>query len=437
MKGQPQQAEITGLSHDGRGIAHVNGKCVFISNALPGETVNFQYTHNKSKYAEAQAIEIIQAAEQRAVPKCKHFTVCGGCSMQHLSPEGQIAFKQQTLLEQLQHFGNCQPQAILPPLTAYPWQYRHKARLGVKYVVKKGKLLIGFREKDSRYLADIDCCEVLHPRMKELLPGLQNLIASLEQYDKIAQVEVAAGDEAIALVLRNLMPLSEQDNQKLKSFAAQHGVWLYLQPKGPATAYKLWPEDGVELLTYRLSDISYAFHPLDFTQVNPAINKQMLDSAIQLLDLQASDKVLDLFCGLGNFTLPIAKQCAQVVGVEGDELMVNRAKRNAELNHIANVSFYRANLAEPLSNNAWVKERFNKILLDPPRSGALEIIPELAKLRAEKIVYVSCNPATLARDAGLLTEKFGYTLLQAGVMDMFPHTSHVESIALFGLNKKR
>jgi 23S rRNA (uracil1939-C5)-methyltransferase len=430
---QPQQSEITGLSHEGRGIAHINGKTVFIANALPGETVLFNYTYNKAKYAEGETTEVIKASQQRVTPKCPHYAVCGGCSMQHLASEAQIAFKQQVLLEQLKHFGNISPQQILPPIVGDEWGYRHKARLGVRYVAKKGGALVGFREKNSRYLADISRCEVLHPMVGLLIPELKSLISSLNGCQEIAQIEVAVGDSNAALVLRNLVPLTSADLASLKSFAQQHQLWLYLQPKGPTSVYKIWPEDGAELLSYELKEhgTRYEFHPLDFTQVNPSINRQMITKAIALLDLQANDKVLDLFCGLGNFSLAMAKYCQQVIGVEGDELMVKRASANAELNGITNVAFYAANLMEATLDQAWLKQKYNKILLDPPRSGALEILPHIAHLQPERIVYVSCNPATLARDAGILVNQYGYKLDKAGVMNMFPHTSHVESIALF------
>ncbi|MDF2867266.1 MAG: rlmD [Gammaproteobacteria bacterium] len=433
---QPQQAEITALSHEGRGIAHVNGKTVFIENALPGETVLFKYTYTKAKYAEGEAVEILKTSPERVSPKCQHYAYCGGCSMQHLASMAQITFKQQVLLEQLKHFGGITPQEVLAPILGDEWGYRHKARLGVRYVAKKGGALVGFREKNSRYLAELERCEVLHPAVGTLIPELKNLISSLEACQQIAQIEVAIGDQTVALVLRNLIELTTQDIAKLKVFAAQQGLWIYLQPKGPASTYKIWPEDGAEFLVYQLpisqaKSINYEFHPLDFTQVNPSINRQMVTKAIALLDLQSTDSVLDLFCGLGNFSLALAQYCQQVVGVEGDELMVKRAHHNAKLNHITNACFYTANLMEPIAEQPWMKQKYSKILLDPPRGGALEILPNLAQLQVDRIVYVSCNPATLARDAGILVNQLGYKLSKAGVMNMFPHTSHVESIALF------
>lgn len=441
----PQPVEITGLSHDGRGIAHIGGKLVFIANALPGEVVSFAYTRKKTKYAEAKVVEIIKASPERITPKCQHFGYCGGCSVQHMAGNAQIAFKQDVLLEQLLHFGNLRPKEIISPIMGEEWGYRHKARLGVKYVIKKDAVLVGFREKNSPYLADLKRCEVLKPGVGSLIGELKALILSLNAYAHIAQIEVAIGDNKIALVVRNLIELTSEDIEKLRLFAKQHNLWVYLQPKGPASVYKIWPQDNNELLYYQLTIpqlttqqltnpfITYHFHPLDFTQVNPSVNQQMLNKALELLDLQATDQVLDLFCGLGNFTLPIARNCQQVVGIEGDKLMVERAGYNAKINTISNAYFYTANLMDSISHEAWAKQNYTKILLDPPRGGALEIIPQIAGLKAQRIVYVSCNPATLARDAGLLVNQYGYQLAKAGVINMFPQTSHVESIALFTL----
>jgi len=432
----PHTAQITGLSHEGRGIAHINGKIVFIANALPGETVSFIYTLNKTKYAEGEAVEIIQPSPERVTPKCQHYAVCGGCSMQHFASSAQMDFKQQVLLEQLAHFGGISPKQIISPMMGEEWGYRHKARLGVRFVAKKGGALVGFREKNSRYLAEITRCEVLHPTVGLLIPELRSLISALAASAQIAQIEVAVGDNATALILRNLIELEAADLAMLKAFGQKHTLWIYLQPKGPSTTYKLWPESSTELLAYAAPEqgVRYYFHPQDFTQVNPSINRQMLSQAIALLDLQPTDRVLDLFCGLGNFSLALAKQCQMVVGVEGDELMVKRATDNARANHITNAEFYLANLMEPEQAFSWLKQDYNKILLDPPRSGAQEILPLIAKLQVERIVYVSCNPATLARDAGILVKEYGYCLLKAGVMNMFPQTSHVESIALLVKN---
>lgn len=426
--------EITKLSHDGRGVGRDNtGKTVFIDGVLPGEHVTYKITRNNRRYDEAVVVEIENPAPQRAEPKCKHFLTCGGCSQQHISSEAQIAAKQQSVLEQLQHFGQVQPANILPPLTGPIWGYRNKARLGVRYVIKKDKLLVGFREKQKSYLAQIESCEILHPRIGQLITPLQDLIRGLEAFKDIAQIEVAVGDERMALIFRNMVTLIAVDQEALISFAKQHDFDLYLQPDNAASVYKLWPEDGVERLYYALPayNLNLAFYPLDFTQINPELNRKMIAQAISLLQLNAEDRVLDLFCGLGNFTLPMATIAAHVTGVEGSETMVKRGYENAQRNNIANVSFYAADLTTDQLAATWTKQNYTKALIDPPRTGAAEIIPLLAGMGIDMILYVSCNPATLARDSGLLTQQYGYKLLDTGIMDMFPHTLHVETMALF------
>lgn len=427
---------VTKFSHDGRGIAAINGKTTFIDGALPNEEVSFIYTSRKSKYDEAKLNEVLKPSPLRAEPQCQHFTVCGGCSMQHIAPEAQIQLKQQMLLEQLSHFGGAEPDEILPPLTGPVWGYRRKARLGAKHVVKKGKVLVGFREKNGRYLADIERCEVLHPKVGTLITQLQALIANLVANDSIPQIEMAMGDDECALVFRHMEPLGEPDLAQLKAFAAQHQLQFFLQPGGVETIHPLWPEQP-KPLSYTLPDFNLTlyFQPADFTQVNIAINRRMVSHALTLLAPTKEDRVLDLFCGLGNFTLPLATLCKEVVGVEGDGAMVTRGYENAALNNITNASFYAANLAEDFSGAAWAKQGFDKILLDPPRTGALELIQYLPAFGASRIVYVSCNPATLARDAGMLANQ-GYRLTKVGVMDMFPHTRHVESIAVFEKTNK-
>lgn len=424
---------VHSLSHDGRGIATVNNKTTFISSALPGETVVYKITQKRSNFNEAEALEIIDSSAQRVTPPCHHFGVCGGCSLQHMSEETQLQLKQHTLLDQLKHFGQAIPENILPPLNANTTGYRRKARLGVKYVIKKGKLLIGFREKSSRYLADLDSCAVLHPQVGQRFKELNQLITSLEIYDAIPQIEVAIGDHEVALVIRHMKSLSENDKDKLIQLACQHGFQIYLQPNPPAPIEKLWPQDDKHRLTYTLPDhqLEFLFHPLDFTQINLEMNRLMVNQAIHLLDLKPDDKVLDLFCGIGNFTLPIARYVSHVTGIEGGEEMVARAQENAAHNQISNTAFHAANLMEPSSHAAWMKSQYDKVLLDPPRAGAKEILPFLHQCGAKKIVYVSCNPATLARDAGELIHQYGYQLKHAGIMNMFPHTSHIEAMAVF------
>jgi 23S rRNA (uracil1939-C5)-methyltransferase len=321
----------------------------------------------------------------------------------------------------------------LAPLSALSTGYRRKARLGVKFVIKKDKLLVGFREKSSRYLADINHCAVLHPQVGEHLPELSQVIASLQQFQHIPQVELAMGDTDIALVFRHLEPLSDQDQTALMEFGKKHHYHIYLQPNPPAKVYKLWPVDGKDRITYTLPDhqLEFLFHPLDFTQINLEMNRLMVNQAIQLLGLQANDRVLDLFCGIGNFTLPMARYAQHITGIEGGTEMVERAMANALHNQISNVEFHAANLAEPPLQAAWMKNRYDKVLLDPPRVGAKEMLPHLAAFDAKRIVYVSCNPATLARDAGELVHQYGYRLTHAGMMNMFPHTSHIEAMAVF------
>ncbi len=426
--------EITKLSHDGRGVGRdADGKTIFIDGVLPGEQVEYTIIRSKRRYAEAQVTKIVVGAEQRVEPKCPHYLICGGCSQQHIAPEAQLAAKQQSLLEQLTHFGSVAPANIMPPLTGPLWGYRHKARLGVRYVHKKQKVLVGFREKHSNFLAEINSCEILHPTIAVLIEPLQTLIASLDAYKNIAQIEVAMGDERLALVFRNLEELNADDQQKLLEFAAQHAFDLYLQPGGVDTVHKLYPQDNNERLFYQLPEynLNFGFHPMDFTQVNLALNRKMVAQALQLLQLTQDDHVLDLFCGLGNFTLPMAKFAGSVTGVEGSAAMVERGYENAKRNNISNVNFYAADLTTDQQHSNWAKQRYTKILLDPPRSGAAEILPLLAQLKVDTLVYVSCNPATLARDSGILTQQYGYKLANIGIMDMFPHTLHVETMALF------
>lgn len=433
LTSKDQVIEIHGLSHDGRGIGILNNKTTFVSGALPDETVNFQITQKRSTYNEAQILKILSPSKDRVEPPCQHFGVCGGCSLQHMGDNLQLELKQKTLLEQLKHFGNVEPDAILAPLNDKSLGYRRKARLGVKFVIKKDKLLVGFREKSSRYLADLEKCLVLHPNVGERFAELSQLVRSLSIYQQVPQIEVAIGDTQTALVFRHMTDFNEEDIEKLIRFGREHDFHIYLQPNPPAKVHKLYPQDGFERLSYTLPDhqVEFLFHPLDFTQVNLPMNRLMVNQAISLLNLQKSDKVLDLFCGIGNFSLAIARYVDHVTGIEGDNEMVARAKDNALHNCIANVTFDAANLMEPSASAPWIKTSYDKILLDPPRAGAKEILPLLSKFAAKRIVYVSCNPATLARDAGELVHKYGYRLASAGIMNMFPHTAHIEAMAVF------
>lgn len=428
----PVEISIDSLTHDGRGVGRIEGKAVFVDGALLGERVVLQYTECHSKYDEGRAIEILESSPDRVEPRCAQANLCGGCSLQHMSSPAQIAMKQNILLDQLKHFGDLQPQELLPPMTGPEFGYRRKARLGAKYVPKKGGVLLGFREKRTSFLAQIDQCHVLVPEVGLAFPEIKQLIETLQQRDQIPQIEVAQGDDATALVVRHMRPLPDSDVQALVQFCQPRNFHLYLQPAGPDSIHKVWPADNDLRLHYKLDDfgLTLQFHPTDFTQVNPAINHKMVKQAIEFLDPQPGERILDLFCGLGNFTLPLATKSAHVVGVEGDEAMVVRGRENAAANNLTNVEFFGADLTKAFDGQPWAHGGFDKILIDPPRSGALEIVSKMTVFKPKRIVYVSCNPATLARDAGEL-KKQGYKLLKAGVMDMFPHTTHVESIAVF------
>jgi 23S rRNA (uracil1939-C5)-methyltransferase len=427
----PVRAVIESLSHDGRGVTHVEGKTTFVDGALPGEEISFLYTHKSRKHDEGRVCEIFSASPERVEPRCAHFDICGGCSLQHQAADKQIVSKQQALLDNLERIGKVRPVEVLEPLTGPVWGYRNKARLGVKYVRKKGRVLVGFREKRAPYLADIRRCEVLHPSVGERIESLAELVQGLQARERIAQIEVAVGDEVSVLVFRNLDALSSADSQALKDYAQVTGLHIYLQPGGPDSIELLWPQSSQ--LSYRLPAFSLElrFLPTDFTQVNPAINQPMIEQALSLLQLAPAHRVLDLFCGLGNFTLPIARHVARVTGVEGDAALVQRARDNAVHNGIGNCDYQVVDLGEDPGGQAWMQCSYDRVLLDPPRSGAQEIVKHLGKLGAGRIVYVSCHPGSLARDAGVLVNELGYTLQAAGVMDMFPHTAHVESMALF------
>ncbi len=428
---------ITDLSHEGRGIAHINGKTTFIQDALPGETVLIQMTKKYRQYDEAKTTAVINSSPDRVTPKCSHYGICGGCSLQHLSTEAQLQHKEKTLLAQLIQFAGIQTETLLPPLKGKSWGYRRRARLGVRYVAKKQAVLVGFREKNGRYLAQLQGCETLEPKIAQLILPLQSLIQSLKAYQAIPQIEAALGDETLALVFRHLTPLEVTDQDKLKVFAMENQLQLYLQPGNESTTHCLWPEIEPKRLSYRLNidsgllkPLELFFEPSHFIQINAAINQSMIKCAMELLAPNFSDQILDLFCGLGNFSLPLATQCQSVVGVEGALELVEQARKNAMHNAISNVQFYTADLSSPIKDQAWSQKPFNKLLLDPPRSGALEIIQQISSWQIERIVYVSCNSATLARDAAELIKQ-GYQLKQAGVMDMFPHTQHSEAICLF------
>ena len=427
---EPETAEIIALTHDGRGIARTDGKTVFVTGALPGEAVEFKRRRRRRDHDEAQLLSIHNSSPHRVEPQCRHADVCGGCSLQHIRHTEQVSFKQQTLLDNLKRIGGVQPEELLAPLVGSPWHYRRRARLGVKWVKKKGRVLVGFREKSAPYIADIDSCEVLESKVAVLLKPLAELIQSLSIMDRLPQIEVAVADNITALVLRVLDPPTEDDLRKLNDFAALSKVEFYLQSGGIET---ISPLSVATPLSYKLPDhdIEIFFEPSDFIQINADMNNRMLNHALELLKIKNTENVLDLFCGLGNFTLPIAKHAARVDAVEGDAALVKRARHNAKVNNIENIAFHLANLFESVGDFPWSRSSYDAILLDPPRAGAKEIVVGINQFNAQRILYVSCHPGTLARDAGTLVKEHGYELKAAGIMDMFPHTAHVESIALF------
>ena len=428
----PVKATIASLTHDGRGVAYIEGKAVFIDAALPGEDVEFLYTEIHRDYAEGKVVRVSKASEHRVEPKCPHFDVCGGCSFQHVDSAAQIQIKQALLEEQFRRIGKVTIPQLWGPLTGSYWGYRRKARMGVKYVAKKNRVLVGFREKRHPYLAEMDSCVVMHPVVGTRLIALGEMIEGLSIREKIPQIEVAIGDGQCVLAIRVLKPPTAADQERMRSFGKAHGLTLCLQSKGPDTITPLDGEPDV-IPTYALPDqgIEFQFRPAMFTQVNYEINRLMVNRVLDTLNLSKADTVLDLFCGLGNFTLPLARFAGLVVGVEGDLPLVKQARENARHNGIDNAEFYAADLSKDISDQPWANRKYNKIMLDPSRAGASEVLHHFKQWQPEQVVYVSCNPSTLARDAGILVNGLGYKLVKAGVMDMFPQTGHVESMALF------
>lgn len=431
-RGDVAIAEVASLNSDGRGVARIAGKTTFIEGALPGERVRFRY-HNKGKSYDSGAVrEVLVPSGDRVTPPCPHFAMCGGCTLQHLQPAAQIDALQHVLADALAHLGRVQPERWLPPLTGPAWGYRRRARLGVRRVPTKGGVLIGFREKRRSFITPLDQCLTLDPRVSALLPKLRALVEELSRPDRVPQIEAAAGDNALALVFRHLEPLTPTDRARLADFGVRAGVQVYAQPHGPESTAAVAAQPYAPL-TYDLPayGLTLAFAPSDFIQVNSEVNRKLVHQAITLLDIQPRDTVLDLFCGLGNFTLAAARAAARVVGIEADAGLIERARANARTNALANVEFRVADLYGPSGQARWAGERFDKLLLDPPRAGAVEALKALGPVRPERVVYVSCHPATLARDSAYLVRVLGYRLEAAGVADMFPQTSHVESIALF------
>ncbi|MFT3758754.1 23S rRNA (uracil(1939)-C(5))-methyltransferase RlmD [Thauera sp.] len=432
-------AVIESLDHEGRGIAHVDGKAVFIEGALPGEQVEYTVLRERPRYAQAETARVLKASAQRVEPRCIHFGTCGGCSMQHLDPVAQAAAKQRILEDALWHIGKVEPEVIYPAIHGPAWGYRYRARLTVRVVPSKGGVLVGFHQKRSSHIADMQSCPVLPPAISALVPELHRLIARLSIADRVPQIEIAVSDTATAFVFRHLLPFSEGDRRALAAFADAHGIQAWAQPGGPDTAAPLHPQGGAGL-AYTLPefDVRMDFRPTDFTQVNVHINRLLIRRAMQLLDPQRGERIADLFCGLGNFSLPIARRGATMVGVEGSEALVERARANAAANGLAErCEFHAANLFEATEDSLAALGPLDKLLIDPPREGAIAVVKAVSPLqRPPRIVYVSCSPATLARDAAVLVHEKGYVLRGAGIANMFPQTSHVESIALFELGEQ-
>lgn len=445
----PPPAQVTDLAHDGRGIAHVQGKTVFIEDALPGEEVEWRRVKRGRNFDEGRLVRILSASDDRVEPRCAHFGTCGGCALQHLAVSRQLEFKQDQLLQALARIGQVSPAQLLPALQEEVWGYRRRARLAARWVAKKGRTVLGFRERHAPYVADLRGCEVLPAPVAALIEPLSEVLSALSIRDRVPQVEVAVADNAVALVVRVLQSPSAEDLERLRQFARQRLVRIYLQPGGYDTVAPLPAQGAGDVsahppeqagddwdspLYYRLPqfELTLQFLPTDFIQVNAAMNARMVERAIELLEPAAGERILDLYCGLGNFSLALARSGAEIVGVEGEAGLVERARANARLNGLANASFFVANLAEQSVQEApWAAQGYDKVLLDPPRAGALQMLPRIAASGARMVLYVSCHPGSLARDAGLLVHEHGYTLQAAGVMDMFPHTAHVESAALF------
>jgi 23S rRNA (uracil1939-C5)-methyltransferase len=430
---------VADLTHEAEGVVRAvdlspdgpGGKTVFVAGALPGERITFRRRSFHKSHDEAELIEVLLSSPDRVAPRCAHFGVCGGCALQHLAPDAQLAAKQKELATNLERIGNVSPEKWLSPLLGPHWGYRRRARLSSRYVTKKGRSLVGFREKQGKYVADVSRCEVLAEPVGALVGTLAELLTSMERRESIPQVEVALSDGERALVFRVLDPLGESDLDRLREFERAQGLRILLQPGGLDTIAPLTP--GPLDLHYRLDafDLKLDFGPTDFVQVNAAINQSMVARAIELLELGPADRVLDLYCGLGNFTLPMARRAAQVTGIEGEAGLIERARANARSNGIANADFHVGDLSQPPDRTlSWMRKGYDAVLLDPPRVGAREVLSAVAHLAPRRVVYISCHTGSLARDVGVLTHELGFRLRAAGVLDMFPHTTHVESVAV-------
>lgn len=431
MPGADELASVTALTHEGEGVVR-GGKTAFVAGALPGESIRFRRTRRHRQHDDGELLEVIEPSAARVAPKCRHFGTCGGCALQHLSPEAQLATKQTELRESFERLARITPQEWLEPLQGPLWSYRRRARLGAKYVIKKGRVVVGFRERLAPYVAELERCEVLSPPVGAMVAALAGLITQLSIRERLPQIEVAVADNAVALVLRVLEPPTPEDRGKLLEFAQAHGVRFYLQTKGLDSVRPL-ADEPVPPLIYRLPrfDLELEFAPTDFVQINGAVNELLVSRAVQLLGADADSTVLDLYCGLGNFTLALATVARHVVGIEGDRGLVARACGNARRNNIHNAEFHVADLSRAVERaTPWMQHPFTHVMMDPPRAGAREILPSIAALAPRSLLYISCHPGSLARDVGILVHEHGFVVRAAGVVDMFPHTGHVESIAL-------
>lgn len=427
----PVEAYIDDLTHDGRGVAHVADKAVFVHGALPGENVRFVYRARRKQFDEGAVVEVLQASPQRVEARCPHFAECAGCSLQHLDYSAQLEAKHNVLVQALQRIGGIEPERWRQPVASEPWHYRRKARLSVRDVPGKGRVLVGFRERNGRYVADMHECHVLRRELGFLLDDLSALMGELSIARWIPQIEYAAGDDAAILVIRHLEPLNDNDLRRLSDFQRSSGMTIGLQSGGPETVVDLQGEAPDDLsYTVDGGELRLTFGPLDFVQINAGINEAIIARVLEEARLTGAERVLDLFCGLGNLTLPMARRCAAIVGVEGEAGLVARAHRNAEANGLANAEFHTADLREDHGSAGWARPGYDVVVIDPPRSGAREALPMIAATRADRVIYVSCNPGTLARDLGALTTDHGYRLESAGIFDMFPHTAHVECLAV-------
>jgi 23S rRNA (uracil1939-C5)-methyltransferase len=429
---EPEQGTVAALTHEGEGIVK-DGKAAFVGGALPGEIIRFRRTRRHRGHDEGQLLEVLKASPDRVIPGCAHFGVCGGCALQHLSAARQIDLKELELRDALERVGRVTPERWLAPLRGPQWGYRRRARLGARFVPKKGRVVVGFRERLAPYIAALDRCEVMAAPVGALIGPLSVMMTGLATREHIPQIEVAIAENMTALVFRVLRPLPEGDVAALREFGRQHDLRLYLQSGGLASVAPLDPGPEPEALRYSLPEfgVAYEFAPTDFVQINPAINAAMVSQVLALLELDSASRVLDLYCGLGNFTLPLARRAAAVLGLEGDAALVQRARHNAHMNGLANAQFAVADLTQPLPLTApYLAGGFSHVVLDPPRAGALEVMPTIAHLVPRKVAYISCHPGSLARDIAVLVHDFGFALRAAGVLDMFPHTAHVESLAV-------